>query len=73
MQKQTVQKLRTEFYYPKAATRTNYDGWVQNGSKDTWTLAEERAKEILKNHKPTRLPEDIVKKIREKEPGIIIV
>lgn len=73
MQKQTVQKLRTEFYYPKAATRTNYDGWVQNGSKDTWTLAEERAKEILKNHKPKRIPDEIVRKIREKEPGIVMV
>lgn len=69
-QKQTVKKMRTEFYYPKVVTRTNYDMWDKAGGKDTWTLAEEVAKQILEGHKPDNLPEDIVQQIKQMEPGI---
>ncbi len=69
-EKQTAKKMRTEFYYPKVSNRTNYAGWEQAGCKDTWTLAEEVARQILENHTPDSIPEEIDKKIREMEPGI---
>lgn len=72
-QRQTVKKMRTEFFYPKAVNRINYEGWEKAGSKDTWTLAEEVAKEILTKHIPQRLSEEIDQKIREMEPGIKVL
>lgn len=70
-QELTVEKIRTEFYYPKAVNRMCYDSWEKAGKKDTWTLAEEIAKEILDTHKPGHLPEEIRKRIKNKYPGII--
>ncbi|WP_028991195.1 trimethylamine methyltransferase family protein [Thermacetogenium phaeum] len=65
--------MRTEFYYPRVATRTNYETWEAAGGKDTWTKAEEEARKILENHRPQRLPDDVVARIMEMEPGIIAV
>lgn len=70
-QELTVEKMRTEFYYPKAVTRTSYDQWEKAGQKDTWTLAEEIAKEILATHQPNQIPEEIREKIKIKYPEII--
>lgn len=72
-QKHTVKKMRTEFYYPRVATRTNYETWEAAGGKDTWTKAEDEARKILENHRPQRLPDDVVARIMEMEPGIIAV
>lgn len=69
-QRQTVKKMRTEFYYPKVVNRMNYDSWEKAGRKDTWTLAEAIAKEILVNHQPVRIAEEAQQKIRATEPGI---
>lgn len=69
-QKQTVKKMRTEFCYPKAAVRVNFDGWKKAGSKDTWTMAEEVARDILAKHQPKQIPQVIDEKIRQMEPGI---
>jgi trimethylamine--corrinoid protein Co-methyltransferase len=69
-QKQTVKKMRTEFFYPQAATRVNFDGWKKAGSKDTWTMAEEVARDILAKHQPKQIPQELAEKIRKTEPGI---
>lgn len=70
-QELTVEKLRSEFYYPKAVNRMSYDGWEKAGKKDTWTLAEETAKAILGKHRPTSIPEEMRKSIKLKYPMIL--
>ena len=67
----TARRARTELYYPKAATRTAYDGWVASGSKDTWTRAEEVAAKLLDIHKTHGIAPEIIDRILESEPGII--
>ncbi|ATW28706.1 hypothetical protein DCMF_17630 [Candidatus Formimonas warabiya] len=69
-QELTVEKMRTEFYYPKAVNRISYDSWEKAGRKDTWTLAEEIAKEILDTHEPNRIPEEIRRRVKNKYPQI---
>ncbi len=68
----TAMRARTEFYYPRAATRKGYDGWVDEGSKDAWTLAEEEACRILDTHHPRHIDPELVSQILKKEAGIIV-
>lgn len=67
----TAKRARTEFYYPRAASRTAYDGWVADGSRDTWTRAEEEAARLIESHRPQGLDPDLVAQILAGEPGII--
>jgi len=69
-QMHTVKRARTEFYYPQAATRTAYDGWVTDGSPDTWSRAEKEAEQLLEKHKPQSLSPETVSQLMKAEPGI---
>lgn len=69
-QEQTVEKMRTEFYYPKAVNRMSYDSWEKVGRKNTWSLAEEVAKDILGNNSSKHIPEEIRRRIINKYPQI---
>jgi trimethylamine--corrinoid protein Co-methyltransferase len=67
----TLKKMRTEFYYPEGFTRTGYESWVKSGGKDSWSLAEEKARQILAEHKPNSIPDEALAKIKETELGIV--
>ncbi|MEL7563791.1 MAG: trimethylamine methyltransferase family protein [Dehalobacterium sp.] len=70
-QELTVEKMRTEFYYPTAINRMSYDNWEKAGKKNTWSLAEECARKVLETHKPNHIPEEMRKEILNKYPQII--
>jgi trimethylamine:corrinoid methyltransferase-like protein len=40
------------------------EAWMAAGGHDIYARASEKAKSILKNHKPQPLPEDVCKEIR---------
>lgn len=48
-----------ERWYPRVFERDNYDNWLANGGKSLAERAAERVSEILAEHKPELLPEDI--------------
>ncbi len=50
---------------PKIINRQGIDRWQAAGSKNLYEVALEKAREILENHKPEPLPEDVKQKIRE--------
>ena len=41
------------------------DSWEKSGAKDISEVAREQAIKILENYKPTPLPEDVRRKIRD--------
>lgn len=67
----TVKHLRSEFFFPRVADRNLREDWEARGSKDTRQRAKEIVADILENRKPTPIPEEIDKKIRETVPGIV--
>ncbi len=48
---------------PKLFERRNYETWQKDGSKSMRQRAQEKAIEILANHKPEPLAEDVVRKL----------
>jgi trimethylamine--corrinoid protein Co-methyltransferase len=48
-----------ERWYPRVFDRENYDNWLAHGGKSLPERAADRVNEILSEHKPEPLPEDI--------------
>jgi trimethylamine--corrinoid protein Co-methyltransferase len=61
-------------WYPRLLERDNYDRWQAKGSKTMAERAAERVTNILTEHKPDPLPEEIAQKIkaivRQAEEGL---
>jgi len=55
--KHTLNNFRTSQWIPKMIDRKQYDDWTAAGSKDMFTRANERAREILDEHQVTPLSE----------------
>ena len=53
----TLDNFRTSQWIPKMIDRSRYDSWITSGSKDMYTRANERAREILAEHQVTPLSE----------------
>lgn len=56
--KHTLKNFRTSQWIPKIIDRNRYDSWKTAGSKDMYTRANERAREILAEHEVAPLPGD---------------
>ena len=54
-----------ELSKPDLLDRWNRDQWKAMGSKDIVQRSYEKAREVLENYKPTPLPENIQKQLRE--------
>lgn len=52
-------------WHPDIIDRQRYDDWVRKGSKDMFTRANERAREILETHEVPPLPEEAEAVIQE--------
>lgn len=64
-EKHTLKHMRKELSTTNLINRRIRDSWEKRGSKDIAEVAREQAIEILENYKPTPLPEDVRKKIRD--------
>jgi trimethylamine--corrinoid protein Co-methyltransferase len=54
----TLDNWRWAQWAPEVINRQRYDPWVEGGSKDMFTRANERARKILEEHEVQTLPED---------------
>jgi trimethylamine--corrinoid protein Co-methyltransferase len=63
--KHTLQNFRTAQWTPKIIDRLYFDNWTENGSLDMAARANQRAKEILAEHKVPPLPKEAEKVIKE--------
>ncbi len=61
----TVQFLRGERYTPELFYRGSVEGWVKGGRKTFRERAKDKARTILQEHEPKRLPEDTAKALDE--------
>ncbi|MDF1500052.1 MAG: trimethylamine methyltransferase family protein [Anaerolineales bacterium] len=61
----TMDNFRTAQWMPKLIDRHQHDVWEASGSKDMRTRANERAREILDEHRPPPLPEAAEAVIRD--------
>ena len=61
----TVQFVRGERYTPELFYRGSVEGWVKGGRKTFRERAKDKARTILREHEPKRLPEDTAKALDE--------
>ena len=61
----TLHNFRTAQWLPKVIDRHDYTSWKEKGSKDMFTRANERAREILAEHEVPPLPEKAEAVIRD--------
>jgi trimethylamine--corrinoid protein Co-methyltransferase len=54
-----------ERWYPTYFERGNYDSWLKNGGKDFVQRAKEAVSQILAEHQPEPLPNDLKARLRE--------
>lgn len=64
-QKHTRTYMRQELSTTELINRRMHDNWVNAGSKDMAAVAREKAIKILETYKPTPLPDDVRKKLRD--------
>jgi len=62
-QKQTLKFFREEHWIPRFINRQNLENWQKNGGKRYSERVTEKALEILANHQPGRLPDEVVKRL----------
>lgn len=68
---QTLERMQSEFLYPKLADRATPGAWEQDGSKDMLERAHETAREILSAHYPDHLDPKTDAAIRAKFPILL--
>jgi len=67
----TLQYMRKEHFVPRIADRKQREKWEEAGKKDTFARCHEVVLEVLENHRPNPVDEEIVKAIRKRFPNFI--
>ena len=68
---QTLERMQSEFLYPKLADRTAPGTWEQDGSRDMLERAHETARELLSTHYPDHLGKKTDGAIRGRFPILL--
>ena len=64
-ERHTMKYMRSELSTTNLINRRMRDNWEKAGAKDMAQVANEQAREILENYKPTPLPADVAKRIHD--------
>lgn len=64
----TLSAMERDYFYPQIADRDTPKAWQDKGAPDAWSVAREKARDILKNHHPTYLTPDQDREIRARLP-----
>lgn len=62
---QTYRAMERDYHYPKLADREQPRTWAEDGAKDAWSRAKNKARGILETYHPSYLTEDQDARIRE--------
>lgn len=68
---QTISLMQTEYLYPELCDRASPSDWEAEGSKDMTEKAKTRVEELLADHYPSHIPEDVDRRIREELPILL--
>ena len=60
----TYAAMERDYFYPSLADRTEPRAWTESGSKDAWSVARDRARQILDTHNPTYLTSEQISAIK---------
>jgi len=60
----TLSRFKEEIWSPTIIDRAIHENWVAAGSTTLRDRAREKARDLLKNHQPACLPEDVKKEVR---------
>jgi trimethylamine--corrinoid protein Co-methyltransferase len=61
---QTLRIMQSEYLYPAIGDRLSSKEWKEVGKPEIYDVAHKKVREILDNHYPTHIPEDIDANIR---------
>jgi len=61
----TYARMKTDFVYPEISDRRNYQEWIKDGSKDIREIARQKAKQILAQHYPNHISQQVDNAIRD--------
>ena len=61
----TYEHYKKDVWYPKLFERISYEQWQKEGSKDMAQIVQEKTIEILENHKPEALPDEVLRQMDE--------
>lgn len=61
----TFDAMQREHFYPKLADRSDPRTWAEEGAKDIWERAHDKAVDILHTHHPDYLDADVDRRIRD--------
>lgn len=64
----TLQRMKTDYVYPRLADRQGVEDWINAGRLTIWDRAEERVAEILSREEPSHLSRAAEEKIRRALP-----
>lgn len=62
----TMAAMQRDYFYPQLADRDDPKTWQEQGAKDAWTRANEKAREVLRSHHPEYLSRSADAAIRAK-------
>ena len=62
----TYQAMERDYFYPKLADREQPSKWQEDGARDAWSRAKERARAVLASHRPDYLSARQDSAIRER-------
>ena len=62
---ETLARMQSDFVYPEIGDRRSIDEWVANGARDIRSVAIDRTRQILKQHHPGHLCEDLDNALRD--------
>lgn len=65
MDPHTLEHFREELWRPSLSNRERYESWKQKGSRTVREKADEKVKEILKNHVPKPLSREILQELEK--------
>jgi len=68
---QSLHLMKSEYYYPHTADRSQREDWQRSGAPDMWEAARTRARTILANHRPAPIPAAVDAQIRERFPIVL--
>ena len=64
----TLSVMQTEYIYPEFSNRLSPNDWLDAGKPDPLTLAVARKKEILSDHIPKHISDEVDERIRAEFP-----
>ena len=62
----TMDAMQRDYYYPPLANRDDPRTWQEAGAPDIWTVARQKAKDVLAKHHPGYVSSNLDQRLRDR-------